>query len=198
MAWSAAARGITRTDMIFGPSLWCALPLTLALVGAAGLGTLGEHELPPPASQVGAAVGGVLGALLGCWAARRLASRTAIRRRGTDSVDMALMAKLPLSRATSEGSSVSRNNSITEANGLGVSNSASFSSSVGGDSCGDRLACAVCLEAFADGDVQRTLPCFHVFHRKCVDGWLVEHNRCPTCRHDVYMSDMPLAGNEQS
>lgn len=33
-------------------------------------------------------------------------------------------------------------------------------------------ACAICMEKFADGDVQRNLPCFHMFHKNCVDVWL--------------------------
>lgn len=51
-------------------------------------------------------------------------------------------------------------------------------------------SCAVCLEAFTEGDQQRTLPCFHVFHAMCVDNWLKSSTFCPTCRHDVLINDV--------
>lgn len=51
-------------------------------------------------------------------------------------------------------------------------------------------SCAICLEAFAEGDQQRTLPCFHVFHARCVDSWLGTSSFCPTCRHDIAVNDL--------
>jgi len=32
--------------------------------------------------------------------------------------------------------------------------------------------CAICCENYKTGDVQKTLPCFHVFYSNCVDTWL--------------------------
>lgn len=46
-------------------------------------------------------------------------------------------------------------------------------------------SCAICMEDFKDGDVQRTLPCFHRFHRGCVDQWLHQQGTCPVCKHRV-------------
>lgn len=43
-------------------------------------------------------------------------------------------------------------------------------------------SCAVCLEDFAAGDEQKTLPCFHRFHTPCVDRWLQLQGSCPVCR----------------
>uniref|UniRef100_A0ACD5VVX9 Uncharacterized protein n=1 Tax=Avena sativa TaxID=4498 RepID=A0ACD5VVX9_AVESA len=50
----------------------------------------------------------------------------------------------------------------------------------------DRWECAICLCVMADGEVARQLPrCMHVFHRACVDMWLVAHTTCPVCRAEV-------------
>merc|ERR1712176_916873 len=46
-------------------------------------------------------------------------------------------------------------------------------------------ACPICLDGFAVGDEQRILPCFHAFHRSCVDAWLHTHFACPCCRHEL-------------
>lgn len=45
--------------------------------------------------------------------------------------------------------------------------------------------CQICLEDFREGDELRTLPCFHLFHAKCVDEWLKINSVCPTCRHKI-------------
>jgi len=45
--------------------------------------------------------------------------------------------------------------------------------------------CQICMEDFVEGDELRTLPCFHLFHAKCVDQWLKVNSICPTCRHKV-------------
>lgn len=45
--------------------------------------------------------------------------------------------------------------------------------------------CQICLEDFHEGDELRTLPCFHLFHSKCVDEWLKINSVCPTCRHKI-------------
>jgi len=46
-------------------------------------------------------------------------------------------------------------------------------------------ACPVCLGEFEIGDKQRTLPCFHLFHKDCVDDWLQVHDDCPVCRRSI-------------
>ncbi|GCB62891.1 E3 ubiquitin-protein ligase RNF149-like [Scyliorhinus torazame] len=45
--------------------------------------------------------------------------------------------------------------------------------------------CAVCIEVYRYRDVVRILPCKHVFHRICIDPWLLEHRTCPMCKLDV-------------
>lgn len=42
------------------------------------------------------------------------------------------------------------------------------------------LECAVCLSEFGDNETLRLIPkCSHVFHRDCIDVWLVSHSTCP-------------------
>ncbi|XP_069747162.1 E3 ubiquitin-protein ligase RNF149-like isoform X2 [Narcine bancroftii] len=49
----------------------------------------------------------------------------------------------------------------------------------------DIEGCAVCIEGYRYRDVVRILPCKHVFHRMCIDPWLLEHRTCPMCKLDV-------------
>ncbi|CAE7311060.1 SDIR1 [Symbiodinium sp. CCMP2592] len=44
--------------------------------------------------------------------------------------------------------------------------------------------CMICLENMEVGAKIRTLPCMHVFHRKCIDRWLCEPGRKPRCPID--------------
>lgn len=57
--------------------------------------------------------------------------------------------------------------------GLGVSTASSLRDA--------SPTCTICLEAWAAGDVQRTLPCLHMFHAACVDPWLRKRAQCPLC-----------------
>ncbi|XP_060793747.1 RING finger protein 150 isoform X2 [Neoarius graeffei] len=45
--------------------------------------------------------------------------------------------------------------------------------------------CAVCIEGYKPNDVVRILPCRHVFHKGCVDPWLVDHRTCPMCKMNI-------------
>jgi hypothetical protein len=57
----------------------------------------------------------------------------------------------------------------------------------GGTGCAQD-ECRVCLSKFRVGETTRRLPCRHVFHRDCVDRWLLSCKRtCPLCR--VYVAD---------
>jgi len=46
-------------------------------------------------------------------------------------------------------------------------------------------SCSVCLENYEEGDEQRILPCFHKFHKGCIDRWLEGHKTCPVCKYDL-------------
>jgi len=52
--------------------------------------------------------------------------------------------------------------------------------------CTDDAECSICLGSYVDGEEVRQLSCQHLFHRCCVDAWLLRHqNRCPLCLHIV-------------
>ncbi|TYZ64097.1 hypothetical protein PybrP1_009124, partial [[Pythium] brassicae (nom. inval.)] len=39
--------------------------------------------------------------------------------------------------------------------------------------------------SFAENDRALSLPCAHVFHEECVDGWIRENNSCPLCKLEI-------------
>uniref|UniRef100_A0A1I8B481 RING-type domain-containing protein n=1 Tax=Meloidogyne hapla TaxID=6305 RepID=A0A1I8B481_MELHA len=45
--------------------------------------------------------------------------------------------------------------------------------------------CPVCIDPYKPGDICRQLPCRHIFHKSCVDPWLLEHRTCPMCKSDI-------------
>lgn len=52
--------------------------------------------------------------------------------------------------------------------------------------------CAICLERMTFSKsigkpVARLTTCHHRFHRKCINSWLKDHNKCPICRKPAYI-----------
>ena len=45
--------------------------------------------------------------------------------------------------------------------------------------------CSVCLEPYHVGETVRTIPCFHTFHKACIDPWLAQRAECPVCKHSA-------------
>ncbi|GCB73533.1 E3 ubiquitin-protein ligase RNF128-like isoform X1 [Scyliorhinus torazame] len=46
-------------------------------------------------------------------------------------------------------------------------------------------SCAVCIDTYKPNDVVRILTCNHIFHKNCIDPWLLEHRTCPMCKCDI-------------
>ncbi|KAF5749462.1 RING-H2 finger protein ATL56 isoform X2 [Tripterygium wilfordii] len=56
--------------------------------------------------------------------------------------------------------------------------------------------CVVCLDGIRQGQwCRRLVNCGHVFHRKCVDAWLLKAATCPICRTRVQLDS---EGGEES
>lgn len=45
--------------------------------------------------------------------------------------------------------------------------------------------CQICRDKFEVGDVMRTLPCIHSYHKECVDRWLRINRSCPVCTRRI-------------
>jgi len=46
--------------------------------------------------------------------------------------------------------------------------------------------CCICLENFKEGEKVRVLPCFHRYHKDCIDEWLGRSDRCPLCKTAIW------------
>lgn len=49
--------------------------------------------------------------------------------------------------------------------------------------------CVICLVTYKIGDQQITLPCKHVYHKKCGSKWLSINKTCPVCNQEVFGSE---------
>lgn len=57
--------------------------------------------------------------------------------------------------------------------------------------------CAVCIEEYKPSEVVRILPCKHMFHKTCVDPWLVDHRTCPMCKLNILKALGILVNEEE-
>ena len=49
----------------------------------------------------------------------------------------------------------------------------------------DEEQCSICLMEFQNGEVIRTLPCIHNFHKDCINQWLKRQKYCPLCKGEI-------------
>ena len=45
--------------------------------------------------------------------------------------------------------------------------------------------CPICLENYEIGDKIVYLPCFHLYHSKCIKKWLKFSKTCPLCKKEI-------------
>ncbi|KAL1225315.1 Brassinosteroid-responsive RING protein 1 [Cardamine amara subsp. amara] len=60
--------------------------------------------------------------------------------------------------------------------------------------------CAVCLYDFEDDDeIRRLTNCRHIFHRGCLDRWMMGYNQmtCPLCRTQFIPDHLQVALNQR-
>ena len=50
--------------------------------------------------------------------------------------------------------------------------------------------CLICLYNFEVDEKVSALPCFHCFHTKCIDGWIVRNRICPICKFEVTLKSL--------
>jgi len=46
--------------------------------------------------------------------------------------------------------------------------------------------CCICLDEFKFRSKVCRLECCHLYHKKCVEQWLIESPVCPLCKYDIY------------
>lgn len=50
------------------------------------------------------------------------------------------------------------------------------------DNCKEKhKECVICMDEFFKGDTIRYLPCTHMYHKQCIDSWLIRNFTCPSC-----------------
>ncbi len=58
--------------------------------------------------------------------------------------------------------------------------------------------CAICYEDYEEEDEVKIMECAgeHVFHKKCIDKWLLKSLKCPKCNIDVFYTRDPIKKQE--
>ena len=58
--------------------------------------------------------------------------------------------------------------------------------------------CVICMEKYIIDDEVETLPCFHIFHKNCIDQWLkAGKDTCPICKNKVKINELGMDFNEE-
>ena len=50
--------------------------------------------------------------------------------------------------------------------------------------------CMICLSNYRLGDKQYILPCFHIFHSRCLKTWMFQKRYCPICKFDISLESL--------
>ncbi|XP_037309547.2 E3 ubiquitin-protein ligase RNF128-like [Pungitius pungitius] len=53
------------------------------------------------------------------------------------------------------------------------------------ETASDSHVCAVCIESYRAGEAVTVLTCGHIFHKACIEPWLLERRTCPMCKCDI-------------
>ena len=52
------------------------------------------------------------------------------------------------------------------------------------ETASDSHTCAICIDGYKVGEVVTVLTCGHIFHKACIEPWLLEKRTCPMCKCD--------------
>lgn len=50
---------------------------------------------------------------------------------------------------------------------------------------GEEEKCPICCAEFEDDESLSKLECTHLYHKECINTWLVRNATCPVCKRDV-------------
>ncbi|KAK7141693.1 hypothetical protein R3I93_015742 [Phoxinus phoxinus] len=59
-------------------------------------------------------------------------------------------------------------------------------------------SCVVCTDSFTRNEQVTVLPCRHLYHKKCIEPWLLEHATCPMCKYNILKSKIDEERDEPS
>uniref|UniRef100_A0A673HX56 Si:dkeyp-86f7.4 n=1 Tax=Sinocyclocheilus rhinocerous TaxID=307959 RepID=A0A673HX56_9TELE len=59
--------------------------------------------------------------------------------------------------------------------------------------CLTDVSCVVCTDSFKHKEKVTVLPCRHLYHKKCIEPWLLEHPTCPMCKFHILKYKVSLA-----
>ena len=58
--------------------------------------------------------------------------------------------------------------------------------------------CVICMEKYVINDEVKTLPCFHLFHKDCIEHWLkAGKDTCPICKNKVNIDELENDFNDE-
>jgi hypothetical protein len=46
--------------------------------------------------------------------------------------------------------------------------------------------CGICMDSFYDGEMVKKLPCGHIYHKDCLNQWILTKNNCPFCDKIIF------------
>jgi len=55
---------------------------------------------------------------------------------------------------------------------------------------GDEPNCLICLSDFEVDEKVSALPCFHCYHTKCLDEWIIRNAKCPVCKYEITLKNL--------
>jgi hypothetical protein len=73
-----------------------------------------------------------------------------------------------------------------------------YSAAENKSSSGNSTSCAICLSEYVHNDALTVLPCHsdHMFHKNCIESWIVSNGTCPDCRAPVFADEVADRGSD--